>query len=224
VQAEDIHPANVIPALLDLYPADPVVSQWYNVSPVSGQVRHFMRSSESISSEGAFRQSKAYISGNLTDAWSKFRQALDRQDNQSSDDVGPGHSLWVMFMSGNDPLAKALHTIEDSYAPGHVTRASGLGCIQEVHIWDEDNKNANADTGWPGHHALDEPTAAQSAEFYDMARSTAGDLILCVLANLDQDNDAFRQDLASKMDKYFYMAQLAPPDTPDASGGDTGVG
>ncbi len=40
--------------------------------------------------------------------------------------------------------------------PGHVRR-NDHELIEEVLIWDLYNKNANKETGWPGHSALDEP-------------------------------------------------------------------
>src|SRR5689334_18855994 len=48
VQEEDIHPANI-----------PVIGELLN--PTTGQVRHFMRSSASVSSLEAYNASKAYI-------------------------------------------------------------------------------------------------------------------------------------------------------------------
>jgi len=195
VQREDIHPANI-----------PIWPLGENCNPTSGQVRHFMRSSLAVSSLDAFNQSKAYINEHLTGAWTKYREAVYHEDKWY--DLGP--DSWMIFDKGNGELARALHTIEDSYAPGHVTRASPLGFIEEVHVWDDENKNPAP--GWPGHHALDNPSAPESSEFYEMAKRTTTDLIVCVLSNLDQDEASFRQDLGNRMGRYFYMARWAPAD------------
>jgi hypothetical protein len=205
VQREDIHPANF-----------PYWHWGEKLNPSSGQVRHFMRSSIAVSSLDAFNQSKAYINGHLTGAWTKYREAVYHEDKW----YDLGQTSWGIFAEGNGELARALHTIEDSYAPGHVTRASPLGFIEEVHVWDDENKNPNPANDWPGHHALDDPSAPKSSEFFEMAKRTTADLIVCVLSNLDQDEATFRQDLGDRMGRYFYMARWAPeePIHPPSSG------
>jgi hypothetical protein len=102
VQNEDIHPANF-----------PVIGEMLN--PKSGQVRHFMRSSAGVSSLEAYNASKAYIIEHLTGAWSKYRETINYQDKWY--DVLTSSSS--IFGEGYYEPGKALHTIEDSYAPGH---------------------------------------------------------------------------------------------------------
>jgi hypothetical protein len=121
-----------------------------------------MRSSASISSTDA---SKAYIIEHLTGAWSKYREAVNHQDKWY--DVLTTSS--TIFWEGNYELGKALHTIEDSYAPGHVTRKSGSGFIVQVNIWDDANKNPDPTRDWPGHEALDNPNNEKSREFLHSA-------------------------------------------------------
>ena len=41
----------------------------------------------------------------------------------------------VISTNGVKHLAKALHTIEDSYAPGHTKRTSGTGIITDIYDW-----------------------------------------------------------------------------------------
>jgi hypothetical protein len=187
VQEEDIHPANI-----------PVIGEMLN--PKSGQVRHFMRSSASISSLEAYNASKAYIIEHLTGAWRKYREAVNYQDKWY--DVLTSSSS--IFWEGNYELGKALHTIEDSYAPGHVTRKSGSGFIVQVNIWDDANKNPNP-PDWPGHEALDNPNNEKSREFFVMAKDATSTLIVCVLKNLDQDEAASTKDLKDTVEKYFHL-------------------
>jgi hypothetical protein len=198
VQNEDIHPANI-----------PVIGEALN--PKSGQVRHFMRSSAGISSLEAYNASKAYIIEHLTGAWSKYREAVNYQDKWY--DVLTSSSS--IFWEANYELGKALHTIEDSYAPGHVTRKSGSGFIVQVNIWDDANKNPDPARDWPGHEALDNPNNEKSREFFAMAKDTTAALIVCVLKNLDQDEAASAKDLRDTVEKYFHLGLAFENDPSD---------
>jgi hypothetical protein len=197
VQEEDIHPANI-----------PLIGEVLN--PKSGQVRHFMRSSASISSLEAYNASKAYIIEHLTGAWRKYHEAVNYQDKWY--DVLTSSSS--IFWEGNYELGKALHTIEDSYAPGHVTRKSGSGFIVQVNIWDDANKNPNP-PDWPGHEALDNPNNEKSREFFAMAKDATSTLIVCVLRNLDQDEAASTKDLKDTVEKYFHLGLAFENDPSD---------
>jgi hypothetical protein len=177
VQYEDIHPANL-----------PWIGGYLN--PRTGQVRHFMRSSEGVSSSKAFQASKAYIADHLMKAWSAYRKAIYHKDS------GRFPVSIRLFYEGNIELTRALHTIEDSYAPGHVTREEATGVIITVHIWDK--KNRNAHENWPGHHALDDPKHPDSMEFFQMAIQTCAALIVLVLANLDQSRTSSRKTFQSR--------------------------
>jgi len=198
VQKEDIHPANI-----------PVIGEMLN--PASGQVRHFMRSSESVSSLEAYNASKAYIIEHLDGAWSKYREAVNYQDKWYNVLTSSSSIFW----EGNYELGKALHTIEDSYAPGHVTRKSGSGFIVQVNIWDDANKNPDPARDWPGHEALDNPNNEKSREFYAMAKNTSAALIVCVLKNLDQDEVAATKDLRDTVEKYFHLGLAFENDPSD---------
>ena len=187
VQNEDIHPAN----------APWGIGEHFN--PKTGQVRHFMRSSESVSSLEAYNASKAYIVQHLTDAWNKYREAVRYQDKWY--DVLTSSSM--IFGEGNYELGRALHTIEDSYAPGHVTRTLGSGFIVRVNIWDDENKKPDPSKQWLGHKALDDP--GNSPEFFAMAKETTTALIVCVLRNLDQEQPVFTKDLMDSIERYFHL-------------------
>lgn len=207
VQEEDIHPANIIPWIADHIPFCPPI----NPNPTSGQVRHFMRSSESLSSLDAYHASKAYIRQHLSGAWSKYREAIYYQDKWY--DVLTTSS--TIFGEGNYELAKALHTIEDSYAPGHVTRKPGSGFIVRVNIWDDENKQPDPARDWPGHEALDNPNHEKSREFYAMAKGATATLIVCVLRNLDQDEAAFTKDLGDTIEVFFHLGLAFENDPSD---------
>ncbi len=188
VQHEDIHAGN-IPSLGEFFERD-------------SQVRHFMRSREDVTSKVAFEASTKYIRDNCLASWRAFRRAV-RPEKSWTDffsDPTVGH-----FDEGKEMLAKALHAIEDSYAPGHVKRREGTGIIEKVNIWDDPNKKASGD--WPGHEALDNPQHAQSMPFFEMARRTTGDFILVVLANLDGEEAGFLKALDNLMANRFTFAE-----------------
>jgi hypothetical protein len=198
VQEEDIHPANI-----------PVIGELLN--PTTGQVRHFMRSSASVSSLEAYNASKAYIIQHLTSAWRKYREAVYYQDKWY-DVLNSSSSI---FWEGNYELGKALHTIEDSYAPGHVTRKPGSGFIVRVNIWDDENKNPDPAKDWPGHEALDNPNHEKSREFFVKAKEASASLIVCVLQNLDQAEPAFTKDVKDSVETYFHLGLAFENDPSD---------
>jgi hypothetical protein len=202
VQHEDIHPTNLPWAGEKLDRAQ----AWVLADSPSGQVRHFMRSSAGVSSLEAYKASKSYIIQHLSGAWGKYREAVYHQDKW----YDALTSASTIFWEGNYELGKALHTIEDSYAPGHVTRARGGSCwIVRVNIWDDENKNPDPETGgknWPGHHALDDPNNEYSSDFFKKAKEASSTLIVCVLSNLDQTEAAFAKDLRDTVERYFHVA------------------
>lgn len=189
VQREDIHIGNI-----------PVVGQYLESD---AQVRHFMRSTETTTQREAYLKSRKHIWDNLCLAWRHMRKGIFHQKHWYDFLY---NSSFSDFDDGIENLAAALHTIEDSYAPGHVKRNISSGVIEEIHYWDKENKTASKD--WPGHEALDEPTTAQSRPFFEMCRTDAADLIHCVLANLDQDEGTFLQDLTERFNKHFTAMNL----------------
>jgi hypothetical protein len=151
------------------------------------QVRHFMRSRDDVTSDQAYLASRAYIKGHLVKAadalggsladahgfWGKVGDAFDLSAG------GRG----AFFRDGLEHLGAALHTLQDSYAPGHVQR-NASEIIEKVNIWDPDNQNAHDD--WEGHHAYDEPTNRTSSPHFHSARTATADTIYAVLADLDK--------------------------------------
>jgi hypothetical protein len=192
VQEEDLHIGN-IPNIGKV----PIVGK-----PIAkdAQIRHFMRSTEETSVREAYIKSKEYIWDHLFYAWYYMKKGVFHKpkwydfinDSSLSD-----------FDKGSSHLAKALHTIEDSYAPGHVQRRSGSGVIEDVHIWDEKNKKKDLAHGWPGHEALDNPTTLQSRPFFEMGRVATGSLIYCVLASLDQTEATYVKTCGTEFNKDF---------------------
>ena len=190
VQEEDIHRGN-IPKIGESLEKD-------------SQVRHFMRSYRNTTAAEAYKKSREYIWDHLFWAWSGMRKGVYHQprwydflNDSSLDD----------FDSGVKHLAKALHTIEDSYAPGHTGRASGTGIIKDIYYW-PDTKNGDKSKGIPSHEELDNPGNGMSKEFYAMARQATGSFILCVLNNLDQDQNVFVKDCGGKLNTHL-NAQLS---------------
>jgi hypothetical protein len=189
VQEEDLHRGNI-----------PKVGEWLEKD---SQVRHYMRSYQNTTPLEAHKKSKEYIWDHLFWAWSGMRKGVYHQ------------SKWYDFINdstlddfdgGVKHLAKALHTIEDSYAPGHTKRASGTGIITDIYYW-PDTKNGDKSKGIPSHEELDNPGNAKSKEFYAMATNATGAFILCVLSNLDQDQSVYVKDCGDKLNIYL-NAQL----------------
>lgn len=195
VQFEDIHLGNV-PSVGETLERD-------------SQVRHFMRSRAEVTPKEAFDASTKYIRDHCVESWRAFRKAVHHEESRtdffSDSTVGD-------FDKGKALLAKALHALEDSYAPGHVKRRAGTGIIESINIWDEENKKPAGD--WPGHEALDDPHTAQSMPFYEMARRTAGDFILLILANLEAEESTFLKALDNLMASRFTFSPLGPGDFP----------
>jgi hypothetical protein len=196
VQVEDIHYGNIpwgVGEALDS----------------TGQVRHFMRSRPEVTSEQAYLASFAYIKENCITAWTRLKAALNPG-------TGWGDKVHDFFFvpnavgdanQGKRFLAMTLHTVEDSFAPGHVRRILG-NIIEEVHIWDDENKNPHGD--WPGHEALDNPDHPMSKPFFEVAKRATGDFICCILSNLDQNEFDFRTELDRVMFAYLARGSLAP--------------
>jgi hypothetical protein len=184
----------------------------------TGQVRHFMRSRPEITSEDAYRASLQYIRENCVLAWTYFSKATHPDTDWKAKlwDSLRGSQAAHDLDSAMAFLAMTLHTVEDSYAPGHVRR-DVLNLIAEVHIWDKDNKEPNGD--WPGHEALDNPSHPMSRPFFATAQAATGDLIALMLENLDQSEGDFRTELDRFLGSHFGwlgLPPLSPPGTATA--------
>jgi hypothetical protein len=189
VQEEDIHRGNI-----------PVIGEYLEED---SQVRHYMRSYRSTTPLEAHRKSRLYIWNHLYWAWSGMRTGVFHQhkwydfiyDSSSSD-----------FDSGVEHLASALHTIEDSYAPGHTKRQPDVFTITDIYYW-PDTKHGDPSKGIPSHSELDDPGNPYSIKYYAKAREVAGAFILCVLRNLDQDQSVYVADCGTLLNTFF-AAQL----------------
>src|SRR5262249_25006802 len=112
----------------------------------NGQVRHFMRSTQQTTEAVAYASSMAWIRTHLPRSWNKFKRAL-YSDYGFLDLFS---SNFADFLDCLSALAEGLHTVEDSYAPGHAGRLPSLhSVITTIHYWDTENKTAH--DGWPGH-------------------------------------------------------------------------
>jgi hypothetical protein len=194
VQREDLHIGNIpwgIGEFLDS----------------TGQVRHFMRSQPEISSWKAYIASREYIRFYTVQAWLKVRDALSITPGTDFSDKL--HDFFFdardigLFQDGLAQLAKALHCLEDSYAPGHVDRIDGLNWIKEVHIWDDLNKNGDPSRAIPKHEEYDNPQHPKSQPFFQAAKEANGELIFCVLANFDRSEIDFRSDLDNLLARFL---------------------
>jgi hypothetical protein len=186
VQEEDLHLGN-IPRIGDHLETD-------------SQVRHYMRSNSTVTPKIAHLKAKNYIGVNLEHAWTFMHEAV--QEEEVWYDFIYNRGL-RKFNQGIAALAKALHTVEDSYAPGHVKRDPASGIIEDVHIWDDENKKPNVASGWPGHEALDNPATGQSGPFYRMAKDTVAAVILGLLGNLQNERIESANSMINLLNQKF---------------------
>jgi hypothetical protein len=174
------------------------------------QVRHFMRSATGVSSWEAYLASRAYIWNRLIRSWSYFRYSLSDNTQKvrwSNDFTAPPEPVCgPCFNVGLHFLGAALHTLQDSYAPGHVQR-SGQEVIEKVHIWDTQNQNPH--DGWDGHHAYDNPSNPTSQPHYYAARIATAEYTFAVLSNLDQDEGTTRTNIANALDSKLMRASMS---------------
>jgi hypothetical protein len=196
VQKADIHAGNIpnIPI-----PVIGILSGQY-LDP-DGQVRHYMRSRPNISPINAHRKSSHYVWKNLYWSWWSMRKGI----NGDPADKGPIND----FQAGICYLSLALHTIEDSYAPGHVFRQNdAAGTIMEVHIWDDRNKRPDPSRGWLGHEYYDNDF---SDPMFGRAKNAATALLFAVLSNLENDEGAYLRDAGNAWNYHFQEAILDNP-------------
>jgi hypothetical protein len=189
---EDVHPGN-IPGIGEKLQHD-------------SQVRHFMRSRPDVSPWKAYLDARTHVWAKMYDSWSDFKGALHERHGfwGELEDIAGGvvGARGLLFRSGLEKLGAALHTLEDSYAPGHVQRGDD-GVIEDVHIWDDENRNRDDSKKWEGHHAYDEPDNPKSNRFYLMAQDGVAEVIFTVLSTLDGDDGAYRTAAASALNDVF---------------------
>jgi hypothetical protein len=160
----------------------------------NGQVRHFMRSRSDVTAWDAYKASYEHVAQALRGSWQDFKGALHDRSGFWGEiaDIAGGvaGARGLLFRGGLDKLGSALHTLEDSFAPGHVGRGRD-GMIEDVHIWDAANRDANAAAQWEGHHAYDNPSNARSSLFYAMARDNATEVVFTLLSTLNAEPEAY---------------------------------
>lgn len=187
VQTEDLHAGNL-----------PGVGEYLDGD---GQTRHFMRTHKTTGQREALTNSFRYIYLNLWRAWAAMRKAAYHEKHWYDFIYD---STWGDFDDGLDYLARALHVIEDSYAPGHVRRDRGTYIIQEIYYWpDVDAPRPNDTPPWPGHKKYDNPSYVDSIEYADEARRTAGDFVSVILLNLDQDVPAATKAIVDCLYRHY---------------------
>jgi hypothetical protein len=77
--------------------------------------------------------------------------------------------------------------------------------IQDIYYWDKANREAHDD--WPGHDALDDPDNPRSKGFFESAKATTTELIICILASLDDANERnFSSSLETILNARFMLA------------------
>ena len=172
-----------------------------------GQVRHFMRSTESVSAKEAFDASMKWVKEHATTAYTKIKAGVEK----AGDRIDLLNSAVSSYQSGLSKLADAVHTLEDSFAQGHVRRQGGnTNIIREVNRWDEANKEGDPATGKLGHHDFDDPNNPANKQFVQAATDTTTELIACVFTNLDQPDDVFAAALTQLLSVRFVYTPDGP--------------
>jgi hypothetical protein len=138
-----------------------------------GQRHHFMRTDRQTEQQ-AYDASAAWIHENAQAALVKIRSWITAwtTDRRHASPYCFSDEPYNTLPGGEyHPLGNALHSLQDSFAPGHVHRRKDLVIIR-VFTWDKENrdpgpgaktggaewdeKNNRPGPGWPGHEALDE--------------------------------------------------------------------
>jgi hypothetical protein len=167
------------------------------------QVRHFMRNHKDTSVKQAFNRSYDYVFENLRVAGvlmaSSVAQTKCEGFNRSRE----------RFREGISRLARALHPIEDSYAPGHASRNRKTEDIDFIFYWGDKSelKSHGLNTT---HGQLDDPKNPYSQLHFDAARASTGEIILILLKNLDKDEKSLLIDLHRYMSKNFRLLNTQP--------------
>ena len=92
------------------------------------------------------------------------------------------------FREGISHLARALHPIEDSYAPAHTSRNRKTGEIDFIFYWGDKSELKSHGLN-ATHGQLDDPKYPYSQEYFDAARDSTGEIILILLEDLDKDEE-----------------------------------
>jgi hypothetical protein len=187
VQAYDISWANVLGAI--------------GIQIPGGQVIHFMRD-EGQSELEAYNLSVNWIMDMGAKASQNYRTYLSLQQKKdprfrSIEDSGKSLTLTAWQLAG------ALHTVQDSFTPAHVSRDSSLA-ITKIRIWDDENKKTHKrlDKGWKG-----SPLAGASTRASEW-------LIKCVaVAAQGPHSELYFRHLASDLLLKPYLRANLPPTT-----------
>jgi hypothetical protein len=208
VVGEDIHLRN-IPHITEV----PIIGPFIDISH-QGQVRHHMRSHISVPSRAAHFASSGYIWDHLFRAWFMMNKAVNTEEETLLQEVPIfgvlfGHPK-IDFNNGILYLAQALHPVEDSFAPGHVTRMeANPGCILEVHPWDADNMTAHYlpdGSYWEGHGAYDNPWGSRgeiSRKWFWKGVYATTEILLSLFETMDQNQDVFVQVCGGVWNRHF---------------------
>jgi hypothetical protein len=163
-----------------------------------------MRSDQSTTGLVAYHKSKAYIRDNLDQAYAKMREATTAAEHWSA----PNGPLFT-FQDGIGKLGAALHTIQDSYAPRHVTRMDTLFWIQKIHIWDKENRDGDPSRALPPHEVFDNPRTPKSIPFLEEAKGASSDFTDCVLSNLDLTPQDYARACNDQIDAHLAVILTA---------------
>jgi hypothetical protein len=112
------------------------------ICDTGGNNAHFMKDKGQDNAR-AYKASVEIISSQAASASFALWYVLDNK------------KTWYKLTVGYDtdavliPLKDAVHALQDSFSPGHVTRgvhsATGAGAIKQIHLWNAENKKTHGD-------------------------------------------------------------------------------
>jgi hypothetical protein len=189
VAAQDLHPGN-LPYLGEFLQKD-------------SQVRHFMRNHKDTSVQSAFNSSYDYVLENLKEAGVLMASSVAPTQREGID------RSRQRFREGISHLARALHPIEDSYAPAHTSRNRKTGEIDFIFYWGDKSELKSHGLN-ATHGQLDDPKYPYAQQYFDAARDSTGEIIFILLQDLDKDEESLLNDLHRYMSKNFRLVNTQP--------------
>jgi len=140
-----------------------------------GQRHHFMKYSGQTDQD-AYDVAVAWIFSEATLAAELLRSRLGpRRRYQESGDWGLGEQQ----ESVGPHLGNALHSLQDSFAPGHVKRDSDL-VIRGINIYDKENKHPT-EPGKPGHAEYDASWKDKEGHLTALGQAAADASVVLIL-------------------------------------------
>jgi hypothetical protein len=196
-----------------------------------GQVAHFMADTGQPKAE-AYDKAYARIRKETFEAWEWFRKGFPENKPQHHhggvlgvlEKVAEYNPVTLAYkgvkevveeteiLNAQKHMARALHTLQDSFSPAHTLRDVQSLVIQEIFPWDPYNKDEHDNDRyygghWAGHAAMDKPEHSDLTKYLEYkAYEASRDLTVAVLSNLYTDRGYFVSALKDVLWRYLKKA------------------